>query len=188
MSTWRKVRYLKNICVSDYHNIRHLFEAWWQIFLIPAYLTTTTNIFLRNKLEAQPAQNRLFGITQGETFGEISKLEQLFYFVSGAQWAPVYVRWSVLTTLARILYYLCRMQRRKMKTFLVCWQAKAGEGGMKCSPRFKVLIGKCVRWWEPAVTNQGNNTHLSKWNERFLKINHESGIFCCKGAYIGWSK
>ena len=53
---------------------------------------------------------------------------------------------------------------------------------MKCSPRFKVLIGKCVRWCEPAVTNQGNNTHLSKRNERFLKINHESGIFCCKGA------
>ena len=100
---WRKVRYLKNICVSDYHNVRHLFEAWWQIFLIPAYLTTAKSIFLRNKLEAQPAQNRLFGITQGETFGEISKLEQLFYFVSGAQWAPVYVRWSVLTTLARIL-------------------------------------------------------------------------------------
>ena len=97
MSTWRKIRYLKNICVSDYHNVRHLFEAWWQIFLIPAYLTTTKNIFLRNKLEAQLAQNRLFGITQGETFGEISKLEQLFYFVSGAQWAPVYVRWSVWT-------------------------------------------------------------------------------------------
>ena len=45
------------------------------MFLVLAYLTTTKNVFLRNKLEAQPAQNRLFGITQGETFGEISKLQ-----------------------------------------------------------------------------------------------------------------
>ena len=160
MSTWRKIRYLKNICVSDYHNVRHLFEAWWQIFLIPAHLTTTKNIFLRNKLEAQPAQNRLFGITQGETFGEISKLEQLFYFVSGAQWAPVYVRWSVLTTLARILSLSnAKAADENLPGLLI---AKAGEGGMECSPRFKVLIGKYVRWWEPVVTNHGNNTHLWK--------------------------
>lgn len=118
MSTWRKVRYLKNICVSDYHNVRHLFEVWGQIFLVLAYLTTTKNVFLRNKLEAQPAQNRLFGITQGDVWRNFKITEQLFYFVSGAQWAPVYVRWSVWTTLARIFSVECKGGRWKPSWFV----------------------------------------------------------------------
>lgn len=67
-------------------------------------------------------------------------------------------------------------------------KVKPGKEVWNVHQDLRYWFGKCVCWWEPAVTNQGNKTHLSKWNERFLKINHESGIFCCKGAYIGWSK